>query len=60
MNGIGALKDYSGRGRNSTGRLLYAAYARNEGKAVNATLIAIEKAKQNLYQRVRDSRKMSA
>lgn len=60
MNGIGGLKDYSGRGRNSTGRLLYAAYARNEGKAVNATLIAIEKAKQNLYQRVRDSRKMSA
>jgi hypothetical protein len=60
MNGVGALKDYSGRGRNSTGRLLYAAYARNEGKAVNATLIAIEKAKQNLYQRVRDSRKMSA
>lgn len=60
MNGVGALKDYSGRGRNSTGRLLYAAYARNEGKAVNATLIAIEKAKQNLYQRIRDSRKMSA
>lgn len=60
MNGVGALKDYSGRGRNSTGRLLYAAYARNEGKAVNATLIAIEKAKQNLYQRIRDSRKMAA
>jgi hypothetical protein len=60
MNGVGALKDYSGRGQMSTGRLLYAAYARNEGKAVNATLIAIEKAKQNLYQRVRDSRKMSA
>lgn len=60
MNGIGPLKDYSGRGRNSTGRLLYAAYARNEGKAVNATLIAIEKAKQNLYQRIRDSRKMAA
>lgn len=60
MNGIGALKDYSGRGQMSTGRLLYAAYARNEGKAVNATLIAIEKAKQNLYQRIRDSRKMVA
>lgn len=60
MNGIGALKDYSGRGQMSTGRLLYAAYARNEGKAVNATLTAIEKAKQNLYQRIRDSRKMVA
>lgn len=60
MNGIGALKDYSGRGQMSTGRLLYAAYARNEGKAVNATLKAIEKAKQNLYTQIRNSRKTAA
>lgn len=60
MNGIGALKDYSGRGQMSTGRLLYAAYARNEGRALNATLIAIEKAKQNLYTKIRNDRKMVA
>lgn len=60
MNGIGALKDYSGRGQMSTGRLLYAAYYRNQGKAVNATLIAIEKAKQTFYKRISDSRKMVA
>lgn len=56
MNGIGGLVDYSGRGKNSTGRLLYAAYARNKGKAVNATLRSVEEAKQKLYQRVRLSR----
>jgi hypothetical protein len=60
MNGVGALKDYSGRGRISTGRLLYAAYYRNQGKAVNATLMAIEKAKQNLYTQIRNSRKTAA
>lgn len=60
MNGVGPLKDYAGRGRNSTGRLLYAAYARNQGRAVNAALIAIEKAEQTFHQRIRDSRKMSA
>jgi len=60
MNGVGPLKDYSGRGQMSTGRLLYAAYARNQGKAVNATLIAIEKAKQTFYKRISDSRKMVA
>jgi hypothetical protein len=60
MNGVGALKDYSGRGRNSTGRLLYAAYWRNQGRAVNATLAAIEKAKQNLYTQIRNSRKTAA
>lgn len=60
MNGVGALKDYSGRGQMSTGRLLYAAYYRNQGKAVNATLIAIEKAKQTFYKRISDSRKMVA
>lgn len=56
MNGIGSLVDYAGRGKTSTGRLLYAAYARNKGKAVNATLKSVEEAKQKLYQRVRMSR----
>ena len=60
MNGVGGLRDYSGRGRESTGRLLYAAYARNQGRAVNATLLAVEKAKQRLYTRVRNSRGMAA
>jgi hypothetical protein len=60
MNGVGPLKDYSGRGQMSTGRLLYAAYARNQGRAVNATLIAIEKAKQNLVKTIQQSRKMAA
>ena len=56
MNGIGGLVDYSGRGRNSTGRLLYAAYARNQGRALNAALKAIENAKQTFYSRIRVSR----
>lgn len=57
MNGIGGLVDYSGRGRKSTGRLLYAAYARNQGRALNATLIAVEKAKRNLANRILSERK---
>lgn len=57
MNGIGGLVDYSGRGRKSTGRLLYAAYARNQGRALNATLIAIEKSKRNLANRILSDRK---
>ena len=57
MNGIGGLVDYSGRGRKSTGRLLYAAYARNQGRALNATLIAIEKAQRNLANRILSDRK---
>lgn len=60
MNGIGGLKDYAGRGRESSGRLLFAAYARNQGRALNATLMAVEKAKQRLYTRVRNSRGMAA
>jgi len=56
MNGIGGLVDYAGRGRNSTGRLLYAAYARNQGRALNATLKAIETAKTTFYNRIRVSR----
>jgi hypothetical protein len=57
MNGIGGLVDYSGRGRKSTGRLLYAAYARNQGRALNATLIAVEKAKRNLANRILSDRR---
>lgn len=53
MNGVGALVDYAGRGQKSKGRLLYAAYARNQGKALNATLAAIEKAKESLYEQIR-------
>lgn len=60
MNGIGALRDYAGRGQNSTGRLLYAAYARNQGRALNATLAAVEKAKQSLYTQVRNSKGVAA
>lgn len=56
MNGIGGLVDYAGRGRNSTGRLLYAAYARNQGRALNATLRAVETAKTTFYNRIRVNR----
>ena len=57
MNGVGALKDYSGRGQMSTGRLLYAAYARNEGRALNAVLKAVQNAQDQLVARIKSSRK---
>lgn len=60
MNGIGSLVDYAGRGRNSTGRLLYAAYARNQGRALNAALKSVEKAKQTFYERLRASKGVAA
>jgi hypothetical protein len=60
MNGIGALTDYSGRGRKSTGRLLYAAYARNQGKALNAILQSINTARNNLVKQIQNSRNMVA
>lgn len=45
MNGIGGLKDYKGKGdRKDIGRLLFAAYDRNNGKALDATMKAIDKA----------------
>jgi hypothetical protein len=45
MNGIGALKDYKGQGnRKDQGRLLFAAYDRNQGKALDGTMKAIDKA----------------
>lgn len=60
MNGVGGLVDYSGRGKNSTGRLLYAAYKRNEGRALNAVFTAINKAEQTLVHRIKNSGKMVA
>ncbi len=60
MNDIGGLVDYAGRGKNTTGRLLYAAYARNEGKAVAATMKAIEKAKLVFATRIKNSKGMAA
>jgi hypothetical protein len=60
MNGVGALVDYAGRGKESTGRLLYAAYARNQGKALDATMKAIQNAKMTLVRRIQSSEKMVA
>lgn len=60
MNGVGALRDYSGRGRMSTGRLLYAAYARNEGKALNAVLQAVNNARNALVTRIKQEKKQVA
>ena len=60
MNDVGALVDYSGRGKNSTGRLLYAAYKRNEGKALNAAFAAIKRAENTFISRVKNSRDMVA
>lgn len=60
MSGVGALVDYSGRGRKSTGRLLYAAYARNQGKALNAILQSINTARNNLVKEIENSKRMVA
>lgn len=60
MNGVGALTDYAGRGKNSTGRLLYAAYKRNQGKALDASMKAIQNAKMTLVKRIQSSEKMVA
>jgi hypothetical protein len=60
MNGVGALTDYAGRGKNSTGRLLYAAYKRNQGKALDASMKAIQNAKMNLVKQIQSSKKMVA
>lgn len=60
MNGVGGLVDYSGRGKNSTGRLLYAAYSRNQGRALNAILQAINTAQNNLVKRILNDDKQVA
>lgn len=60
MQDVGQLVDYAGRGRESTGRLLYAAYARNQGRALNAIMASIERAKMNLVTQIQTSKKMVA
>lgn len=45
MNGVGALKKYDSKST-FRGRILYAAYAENSGKALDATMRAIDKAAQ--------------
>lgn len=52
MNAVGPLKQYDkfARGR---GRLLYAAYAENQGKALDATMRAIDKASRLLNERTK-------
>lgn len=50
MNGIGPMKSLDGR-QKSTGRILFAAYAENEGKALDATFKAIDKASKLFKQR---------
>lgn len=60
IQGIGSLVDYSGRGKNSTGRLLYAAYARNQGRALNAILKSIDTARSNLVRQIQTGKKMVA
>ena len=60
VGGVGALVDYAGRGKESTGRLLYAAYARNQGKALDAAMKAIDNAKMALVRKIKSSDKMVA
>jgi hypothetical protein len=50
MNGVGPLKRYDNKSPNR-GRLLYAAYAENNGKALDATMKAIAKAANTLKTR---------
>ncbi len=50
MNGIGPMKSLDGKQLN-TGRILFAAYAENEGKALDATFRAIDKASRLFKQR---------
>lgn len=50
MNDVGALKQYD-KFERGKGRLLYAAYAENNGKALDATFRAIDKASRLLKQR---------
>jgi hypothetical protein len=59
-NEVGALKSYKSGDRKSTGRLLYAAYADNQGKALDAIMAAINKATNAFNQRVEADRKKVA
>lgn len=55
MNQIGALKDFAGKGRMTTGRLLYAAYDRNQGKAIDAIMKALDETAAKFVKRVEES-----
>lgn len=59
-NQVGALKSYKGGDRKTTGRLLYAAYADNQGRALDAIMAAIQKANDALTKRVEQDRKKAA
>lgn len=50
MNDVGALKQYDKHSR-GRGRLLYAAYAENQGKALDAVFVAIAKAHRLFHSR---------
>lgn len=50
MNAIGPMKSLDGR-QKSTGRIMFAAYVENEGKALNAVFKAIDKASRALQSR---------
>lgn len=55
MNQVGGLRDYANKGQMTTGRLLYAAYDRNEGKALDAIMKAIDVAAKEFERRARES-----
>lgn len=51
-NQVGALRSYKGGDQKTRGRLLYAAYADNQGKALNAIMKSIDKATKQFNARV--------
>lgn len=59
-NQVGALKSYKGGDRKTTGRLLYAAYADNQGRALDAIMAAINKANDAFTKRVQADGKKAA
>lgn len=60
MNQIGGLRDFAGKGRMTTGRLLYAAYDRNQGKALDAIMKALDETAQKFAKQVEQSPPMKA
>ena len=60
MNDIGGLKDYKGQGQKTTGRLLFAAYWRNRGKALDAIMKAIDVANVQVGREIDKSKKLVA
>lgn len=59
-NQVGALKSYKGGDRKTTGRLLYAAYTDNQGRALDAIMAAINKANDAFNKRIESDRKKAA